>query len=109
MTVARAPPFAATVTRTVAASPEDLFSALLDPATLAAWELRERTATPPRSARFDHARDGSRVHVTVAAKGDARATVALDHRRLPDAAAADAMKALWRERLDALRAGLEGR
>ena len=99
--------FAATVTRTIAAPPATLFDAVLEPARLGAWQLRERTSTRPRSARFDHGDGGARVHLTFAAKGDARATVTVDHRRLPDAAAAKRAKALWRERLDALRTEVE--
>jgi hypothetical protein len=48
-----------------------------------------------------------RVHVTFLAKADARSTVALEHRRLPDAGQADRMKSYWRRRLTALKHLLE--
>ena len=54
---------------------------------LADAELRERTATAPRSIRFDWGDDGSRVHVTVDAKGVGRSVVSVQHERLPDAGA----------------------
>jgi hypothetical protein len=47
------------------------------------------------------------VHVTFLDKGVGRSTIAVDHRRLPDKAEADRMKALWRERLGALAAHVE--
>ena len=69
------------------------------------WDLRERTATRPRSARFDHA-DG-RVAVSFDAKGENKSTVTLEHSRLADADAAERMKGIWRERLAALKTELE--
>lgn len=102
--------FAVSVQRTVAAPVEQLFDAFADPALRERWlpagELRERTATRPRSARFDWGEDGSRVNVTFIAKGAASSTVALEHGRLADAGELEPMKAFWRERLDALRAQL---
>jgi hypothetical protein len=94
--------FTATVSKTVAVPVEALYDAFADES------LHERTATRPRSARFDFGDDGSRVHVTFLAKGDAKSTVALEHTRLPDAAAVDRMKAHWRDRLAALKSQLEG-
>ena len=40
--------------------------------------------------------------------GEAKSRVALSHERLPDAEAADEMKAWWQERLTALKSQLEG-
>jgi uncharacterized protein YndB with AHSA1/START domain len=104
--------FAVSVQRTVAAPADRLFDAFADGAQRGRWlpedRLRERTATRPRSARFDWAGGESRVHVTFADKGDGRSTVALEHARLADAGEAERMKAFWRERLGALRAQLAG-
>jgi len=79
----------------------------------AAWEetarregLRVRTATAPRTARYDWGDDGSRVHVVLDASGDAKSRISLSHERLADADAVAAMKAHWRERLAALAAEL---
>jgi hypothetical protein len=103
--------FTVTATKTVAVPVERLFDAFVDASLRAAWlpdgELRERTATKPRSARFDWGEDGTRVHVAFAAKGEAKSTAALAHERLPDGAEAERMKAFWRERVAGLKEVLE--
>ena len=98
----RADGFAITAQKTVAVPVERLFDAF------AGDRLRERTATRPRSARFDWDGGDSRVNVTFAAKSDASSLVAVEHARLADAGEAERMKAYWRERLTALKAELEG-
>jgi hypothetical protein len=103
--------FTVTATKTVAVPVERLYDAFVDASLRAVWlpdgELRERTATKPRSARFDWGGDGTRVHVSFAAKGEAKSTAALSHERLPDGAEAERMKAFWRERVAGLKAVLE--
>jgi hypothetical protein len=93
--------FTATVSKTVAVPVEQLYDAFADEA------LRERTATRPRSARYDFGDDGSRVLASFLAKAENKSTVAIEHTRLRDAAHADRMKTYWREHLDALKAQLE--
>ena len=101
--------FAITAQKTVPVPVERLFDAFTDTALRAQWlpedQLRERTATKPKSARFDWADGATRVNVTFVAKGE-RSTVALEHARLADADEADRMKAFWRERLSTLKAQL---
>jgi uncharacterized protein YndB with AHSA1/START domain len=103
--------FAVTASKTVAVPVERLFAAVVDPAERERWlpdgELRERTTLPPRSARFDWGDGSSRVHISVAAKGEAKSTAVLSHERLPDAAEAERMKAYWRERVATLKEVLE--
>ncbi len=103
--------FAVSASKTVAVPVDRLFDAVVEAAERARWmpgsELRERTSTQPRSARFDWGNDGTRVHVTFVAKGENRATVTLEHRRLADAEEAERMKAFWRERVAALKEVLE--
>ena len=105
--------FVITVSRTVEAPVEALFEAFVDERVRERWlpdaDLRERTATRPRSARFDWGDGGTRVNVTFLPKGDARSTAALEHRRLTDAREAQRMKTYWRERLTALRDALDQR
>src|SRR5688572_29079239 len=74
--------FTVSATKTVAVPVERLYDAFLDerPA-----ELGERTATRPKSARFDWGDAGTRVHVTFWPKGDAKSALAVSHERLPDA------------------------
>jgi uncharacterized protein YndB with AHSA1/START domain len=104
--------FAITVQQTVAVPVERLYETFVDESLRRRWlpdgELRERTATKARSARFDWGDGETRVTVAFEAKGQAKSTVALEHARLPDAAEAERMKAFWRERLSALSARLEG-
>jgi hypothetical protein len=103
--------FAVTASKTVAVPVERLFAAVVDPAERERWlpdgELRERTTLPPRSARFDWGDGSSRVHISVAAKGEAKSTAVLSHERLADAAEAERMKAYWRERVATLKEVLE--
>jgi hypothetical protein len=105
--------FTVTVQRTVAVSVERLYDVFVDAALRDRWlpegVLRERTATRPKSARFDWGDGESRVYVTFLVKDTDRSTVALEHARLADAAARERMKVFWRERLDALKSQLEGR
>ncbi|HEX5783061.1 MAG TPA: hypothetical protein VFX80_14120 [Solirubrobacteraceae bacterium] len=96
--------FAVTASKTIAVPVEALYDGFLGEAPA---ELRERTATRPRSARFDWGEDGTRVHVTFIAKDEGRSTVAVEHRRLADADEAERMKVAWRERLAALKTRLE--
>jgi hypothetical protein len=103
--------FTITATKTVAVPVERLYDAFVDASLRERWlpggDLRERTATKPRSARFDWGEDGTRVHVAFAAKGEAKSTAALSHARLPDSEEAERMKAFWRERVAGLKEVLE--
>jgi uncharacterized protein YndB with AHSA1/START domain len=104
--------WAITATRTVAVPVERLYEAFTDATARERWapgaELGERTATAPKSARYDWEDGTTRVVVGFEALADGRSRVALAHERLPDADAADAMKQYWRERIGALKALLEG-
>ena len=104
--------FAVTATRTVGVPVERLFEAFDDETVRASWlpgaDLRVRTATAPKSARYDWEDGSTRVIVGFEPVGDAKSRVALSHERLPDAETADGMKSWWRERLTTLKAQLEG-
>jgi hypothetical protein len=103
--------FSATAQKTMAVPVERLYEAFVDESVRERWlpgsELRERTATKPRSARFDWGDGETRLIVGFTAKDDAKSTVALEHERLADAEEAERMKAFWRERLAALASRLE--
>ncbi len=114
----RADGFAATATRTIGVDAETLFDAFMDESARTHWlpdgQLRTRTSTRPRSARFDWDTGETRVLVTFDAKGTespkstAKTTVAVEHSRLADADEADKAKLRWREALTALKMRLEG-
>jgi uncharacterized protein YndB with AHSA1/START domain len=103
--------FAITASKTVAVPVERLYEAFVDETLRARWlpgaDLRERTATRPRSARFDWGDGTTRVVVGFEAKGEAKSLAALQHEKLPDAEEAERMKSFWRERVAVLKELLE--
>jgi uncharacterized protein YndB with AHSA1/START domain len=103
--------FAVTASRTIAVPVERLFAAFEDPELrerlLPGADLRTRTATAPKSARYDWEDGSTRVIVGFEDLGESKSRVALSHERLPDADTAEGMKAWWRERLTALKERLE--
>jgi len=105
--------FRVNASKTVNVPVEELYAAVVDPARRDEWlpgvVLRERTATPHRTARFDWGEGSTRVIFGFEVKGDGKSTVALSHERLPDGESAATMKAFWRERLSGLKALLEAR
>ena len=105
--------FAVSATKTIAVPVERLFEAFEDEAARERWlpgaDLRLRTATAPRTARYDWEDGSTRVNVGFDDLGEAKSRVAISHERLPDADTAGEMKAWWRERLAGLKSQLEGR
>jgi hypothetical protein len=103
--------FAVSASRTVAVPVERLFDVVVDESRRRSWlpdgELSERTATRPRSARFDWGDGTTRVIVAFEPKGEEKSRMALQHVRLPDGGEAERMKAYWRERVTALKEELE--
>ena len=103
--------FAITASKTVAVGVERLYDAFLEVPLRERWlpdgELSERTATKPKSARFDWGDGKTRINVTFLVKEAGKSTVALEHRRLADAVEAERMKDYWRQRLAALKQVLE--
>jgi hypothetical protein len=103
--------FSVTAQKTVAVPVGRLYEAFVDESLRKRWlpdgKLRERTATRPKSARFDWGDGETRVVVGFTAKDAAKSTAALEHERLPDAEEAERMKAFWRERVTALKELLE--
>jgi Domain of unknown function (DUF4287) len=97
--------------KTIGVPVERLFEAWNNPEQRARWlgdfELRERTSTPPRGARYDWEDGSTRLIVLCEAKSESKSTVALSHERLPDADEAARLKAFWRERMAALKEQLE--
>jgi hypothetical protein len=103
--------FTVTASKTVAVPVDRLFDAFVDESLRERWlpdgRLRERTASKPKSARFDWGDDGTRVNVIFIAKGEGKSTAALQHERLADAAEADRMRTHWRDRVATLKEVLE--
>jgi len=103
--------FAITASRTIAAPVDRLYDAFVDAAQRQRWlgddELAQRTATRPKSARFDWGAGETRVNVTFLEREGDKSTVAVEHRRLSDGQEAERTKAYWRERLTVLKRLLE--
>jgi hypothetical protein len=99
------------VSKTFPVGVDALFGAFTEPGQRARWldpgTLEVRTTRPGRSARFGFRDGATRVQAYFTAKGAAKASVQVQHERLADAAAVEAMRTFWKERLqrlaDALR------
>jgi uncharacterized protein YndB with AHSA1/START domain len=103
--------FTVTASKAMKVPVADLYAAFTDDTRRARWlpdaRLRLRTATAPRSARYDWEDGATRVNVGFSARSDTSSSIALSHERLPDPGAAEEMKRWWRERLTELKALLE--
>jgi uncharacterized protein YndB with AHSA1/START domain len=101
--------FAAGASKTIAAPVEQAAAAFTDPGLRSRWlpgvSLAERTSQRGRSIRLDVG-DGTRLNVTFGG-GPEKTQVAVEQERLADAAAAEAARAFWRDRLAALKSLLE--
>lgn len=97
--------------KTVGVPFDRLKEAFSDPAERAAWvgglELEPVETRSPRSLRF-RAPDGRTVAAWFVEKGPQRATVSVQVEGLPTKEEADVLRAAWTERLDRLKARLEG-
>ncbi|HXJ64008.1 MAG TPA: hypothetical protein VNN79_09660, partial [Actinomycetota bacterium] len=103
--------FSVSASKTVAVPVEELFDAFVDDELRERWlpgaDLRLRTSTRPKTARYDWEDGSTRVAVGFTRVGDDRSQIAIEHSRLPDADTADEMKSWWRERVAALKTQLE--
>ena len=78
-----------------------LFGAFANARTRRSWlpvAVTVRVATPNRSIRFTW-EDGTLVQVGFTSKGPAKSAVSVQHQKLPDRPAADAMKSAWSDYL----------
>jgi uncharacterized protein YndB with AHSA1/START domain len=96
--------YEATKSRTYNVPVEKLFRAFADARTRRRWlpvKVTVRSATPQKYMRLKWD-DGAPVQVGFTSKGAAKSAVAVAHQKLPDKAAADAMKRTWSEHFDRL-------
>ncbi len=97
--------------KTVHVAVDDLFDAVVEDRIRKEWlpdgDVSLRTATKPKSARYDWEDGSTRLNVSFESKGLSKATVFISHERLPDADTGDAMKTYWRAALVDLKAHLE--
>jgi hypothetical protein len=103
--------FEVNATKTVAVPVDRLYEAFADPALRERWlpgaAVEVRNARPGKSIRANWDDGSTRLVIAFTARGEAKSQVALVHERVPDAGTADKLKAVWRERMAALKELLE--
>ncbi len=100
----RAGSYQASKSRTFPVPLERLFKAFADARTRRRWlpvKITVRSTTPPKRMRIVWD-DGAQVQIGFFSKGESKSYVAIQHEKLPDKAAADAMKKTWSEFFDRL-------
>jgi uncharacterized protein YndB with AHSA1/START domain len=96
--------YEATKSRTFNVPVGKLFEAFANARTRRRWlavKVSVRSATPRKYMRLTW-EDGAPVQVGFTSKGAGKSVVAVAHQKLPDKAAADAMKRTWSEHFDRL-------
>lgn len=97
--------YEAAKSKTVPVPIRRLYRAFSDKRTRNRWlpdvQLTIRTATPDRSMRITWS-DGTAVNLWFMRKGESKAAVHVQHRKLPSKKAATQMKEYWEERLGSL-------
>jgi uncharacterized protein YndB with AHSA1/START domain len=96
--------YEASKSRTFSVPVERLFDAFANARIRRRWldpKVTVRRATPHKSVRLAWG-DGTPVQVGFTSKAAAKSAVAIQHQKLPDRSAADAMKRTWSEHLDRL-------
>ena len=98
--------YSASVSKTVNAGIDAVHAALVNDEKRAAWldaaVVTLRTASAPKSARFDDLEHGVTVAFHLTAKGDGKTAVQVQADGLASQDAADAWKAAWKPRLNDL-------
>jgi uncharacterized protein YndB with AHSA1/START domain len=97
--------------KTIAAPLAEVYRAWSDGRRRARWlpgaALTVRTATPAKTMRITWEADGTSVEAYFLAKDPEKSQVVVQHSKLPDAQAAERMKAHWGAALERLQAALE--
>jgi uncharacterized protein YndB with AHSA1/START domain len=98
--------FSVSASKTFPAPVERVFATFVEDGLRDGWiepgSLRVRTAQPHRSARFDvllPGAIGTRIEVYFTAKGETKASAAIQHSKLPDAESIEPWRAFWKELL----------
>lgn len=103
--------FTVSASRTIRVSRAAVTRAFTDATVRERWlpdaEMRGRDSRQGRPLRFDWREGSTRLRVDLDEKGPSKTLVSVEHERLPDLDRAEAVKAMWKERLAALGALLE--
>src|SRR3954469_592938 len=102
--------YTANASRTIGVPVDRLFEAWTDVSLRGRWlpdaELTIRKAVPGKSLRISWG-GGTNVDVGLVSKGESKSQVAVEHARLPDAAAVAWAKGYWKQALNRLQEALE--
>jgi hypothetical protein len=102
--------FSAGVSKTLPVPVERLFAAIVEDEERSHWmngiALRRRTSQPNKSARFDVLPGDLRLSAYFTSKGAGKSSVQFQQERLPDAAAVEHWKTIWKEQFTHLAAYL---
>lgn len=103
--------FTVYASKTIGVSLDVLFDAFVVDEQRGRWltdgRMSLRSAQPGKVARFDWDGGPSRIMVTFESKGPTKSTAHVSHERLPDPDVAEIAKAMWKQRLVALKSVLE--
>ena len=103
--------FSAHAGKTINVAAHAVFEALANASKRAEWlpnaQLIPTTVNPPKSYRAEW-EDGTRIAVWFTEKNNNKTGVSVQHEKLADGNAAAAKKTYWRDRLNDLKAMLEG-
>jgi hypothetical protein len=102
--------FTVNASKTIAVDADIVHQAFAEDRARRGWlpdaPMRLRTATAPKSARFDWGNVG-RVNVTIIAKGSGTTSVQVEHARLESSEDVEPTREFWKDRLDDLKRRLE--
>lgn len=95
--------FSASVSKTINASAEEVHAALADEAQRSQWledgVVNFRTASTPKSVRFDDLEAGIIIAAFLTAKGDDKTSLQIQAEKLPSKEAGEEWKSAWKPRL----------
>ena len=95
--------FTVSISKTFNVGVGKLYAAFTDARQRSKWlepgTLKARTTQRGKTARFDYRDGSSRVNAYFEAKGRGKTTATVEHERLPDAAAVEEKRAMWKGHL----------
>ena len=103
--------FEVSVSKTVNIAVSNLYEAFADTRMRNRWledEIEVTKETKNKSVRALWADGSTRLSMDFYAKGDSKSQVVVQHLKIPDGGTAETLKAMWTERLNTLKANLEG-
>lgn len=104
--------FSASVSKTINASAEAVYTALAEDAERSSWlddgVVSFRTGSAPKSVRFDDLEQGIILAAFLTAKSESKTSLQIQAEKLPSKEAGEEWKSVWKPRLAKLAEGLQG-